>query len=162
MCYSEFMACDGDYNNHWLTLTNIFRNHIYINLCKCPLTQPISLLNYMDQVIGLSFLKWSFKALFNGSLTRRSFINVRLWLMEWLWIERSGVCSKFGQLSVNARHKQFREISKKNLSVMNVFFLFFFLSHNTVKKTVLILMGFSLNVKRKANVKIAVSVQGDD
>ena len=41
-------------------------------------------------------------------------------------------------------------------------FVFFFLSHNTIKKTVLILMGFSFNVKRNANVKIAVSVQGDD
>lgn len=76
MCYCEVMACDSDYNNRCLILTNIFQNHIYINLCKCPLTQPISLLNYMEQVIGLSFLKWSFKALFNGSSTQCSFIKV--------------------------------------------------------------------------------------
>lgn len=74
--YCEIMACDGNYSNHCLILTNIFQNHIYINLYKCPLTQPISLLNYMEQVIGRSFLKWSFKALFNGSSTLCSFINV--------------------------------------------------------------------------------------
>ena len=38
--------------------------------------KPISLLNYMQQVIGPSSLKWSFKALFNGSSTLCSFINV--------------------------------------------------------------------------------------
>lgn len=94
MCYSEVMACDSDCNNRHLILTNIFQNHIYINLCKCPLTQPISLLNYMEQVMGRSFLKWSFKALFNGSSTPCSFINVSHPLTQRvtvgrLWVERS-------------------------------------------------------------------------
>lgn len=32
----KMMAFDSDYNNHYLILTNIFPNYIYINLCECP------------------------------------------------------------------------------------------------------------------------------
>lgn len=134
MCNFRVMSCDREYNNHCLILTNNFQIHIYINLCKCPLTEPISLLNYMKQVIRLSFLKWSFKALFNGSSTLRSFINVSYPLTHGVTegrVEWSPCSFQSALLSLLALNRS------EKLRTITMAFLFFFYNKNesTIKKT---------------------------